>query len=302
MLPCVPALSMIAALAFASSVHAQILGVTYAGDAVSVAPGTGTVEFIGPTGVTLLNAAAQDSTGRIVAANKAGAQSPRIIEIDPETGIGSFLTFSLINDIRALAFDPDDDNRLLAVESVGSIRKNLWVLDLTKFAGEPGFKTLLGQLDLTGMAGLTFAPDGVLFGWSTSWGLVTIDLGIDGNGPPDVIDVNAEQDGTSDIQSIAYSPATGTLYGMNKGLFVIDPSTGAYEQVAHNDDFDVRGVEFVNPCPADVDMNGRLDIVDFVSLQNAFDDGSPIADCDENGTLDILDFICFQQLFAAGCS
>jgi len=54
-------------------------------------------------------------------------------------------------------------------------------------------------------------------------------------------------------------------------------------------------------CPADVNADGTLDILDFVAFQNAFVNADPIADCDENGTFDILDFVCYQDLFKAGC-
>ena len=296
-----PILAATLAAALAPTAGAQILGVTWDGDAVSVAPGTGEVTLIGPTGFEFLNAMARDANGRIVATNKAAGDPGQVIEIDPETGDGTVLTISLINDVRAIAFDPDDPNLLLAVEAFGGIRKKLWRVDLTKKAGVEGFKTLLGDLNLTGMAGLTYAPDGTLLGWSTAWGLVVVDLGPAGEGPPNVIDVNALQDGTSDIQTLAFSPSTGRLYGMHQGLYVIDPGTGDYEQIAHDEDVAVRGLEFVNACPADVDRSGTLDVLDFVAMQGAFVAGDPVADCDENGVLNVLDFVCFQALFVAGC-
>jgi hypothetical protein len=54
-------------------------------------------------------------------------------------------------------------------------------------------------------------------------------------------------------------------------------------------------------CPADVNADGNLDILDFVAFQLLFVDQDPAADCDDNASFNILDFVCFQQLFQAGC-
>jgi hypothetical protein len=55
------------------------------------------------------------------------------------------------------------------------------------------------------------------------------------------------------------------------------------------------------PCPADINADGSLNILDFVSLQLAWIANDPAADCDDNARFNILDFVCFQQLFQAGC-
>jgi hypothetical protein len=55
-------------------------------------------------------------------------------------------------------------------------------------------------------------------------------------------------------------------------------------------------------CPADLNADGALDILDFIAFQLAFQAGDMTADCDADGILtNPLDFICFQQLFLAGC-
>lgn len=54
-------------------------------------------------------------------------------------------------------------------------------------------------------------------------------------------------------------------------------------------------------CEADVNGDGKLNILDFLAFQNAFTSGDASADCDGNGALNILDFLCFQGLFAEGC-
>lgn len=58
---------------------------------------------------------------------------------------------------------------------------------------------------------------------------------------------------------------------------------------------------YIVECDADANMDGQLNILDFVAFQQAFVAGDESADCDGDGNLDVLDFVCFQQLFKAGC-
>ena len=57
-----------------------------------------------------------------------------------------------------------------------------------------------------------------------------------------------------------------------------------------------------NACPADLDGDGQLTIFDFLSFQNLFDAGDPLADFDGDGSLTLFDFLAFQNAFDAGCS
>jgi hypothetical protein len=54
-------------------------------------------------------------------------------------------------------------------------------------------------------------------------------------------------------------------------------------------------------CPADCDLSGTLNILDFVCFQSLFQSGDMGADVNQDGALSILDFVVFQQLFTAGC-
>jgi hypothetical protein len=54
-------------------------------------------------------------------------------------------------------------------------------------------------------------------------------------------------------------------------------------------------------CPADINADGNLNILDFVAFQLLWQADDPAADCDANAAFNILDFVCFQQLFQAGC-
>jgi hypothetical protein len=55
------------------------------------------------------------------------------------------------------------------------------------------------------------------------------------------------------------------------------------------------------PCVADCDLSGSLNILDFICFQTAFALEQPAADCDGNGQLDLQDFVCFQSAYALGC-
>jgi hypothetical protein len=58
----------------------------------------------------------------------------------------------------------------------------------------------------------------------------------------------------------------------------------------------------IEPCPADFNGDGVLNILDFVAFQLAFNDGDLAADFNGDGVLNVLDFVAFQQAFQAGCN
>ncbi|MEQ8317946.1 MAG: PQQ-dependent sugar dehydrogenase [Phycisphaerales bacterium] len=60
-------------------------------------------------------------------------------------------------------------------------------------------------------------------------------------------------------------------------------------------------IDGAEPCYADCDGSGSLDVFDFLCFQNAFDAGDPAADCDGSGGIDLFDFLCFQNAFDDGC-
>jgi hypothetical protein len=55
-------------------------------------------------------------------------------------------------------------------------------------------------------------------------------------------------------------------------------------------------------CRADLDGDGVLTFFDFLSFQNLFAAGDPLADFSPDGALDFFDFLAFQNAFVAGCS
>lgn len=73
---------------------------------------------------------------------------------------------------------------------------------------------------------------------------------------------------------------------------------------ADSEVFALNAISYVGPaCMSDADLNGDgvLDILDFLTFQIEWLMGDPVADCNEDGLLNVLDFVCFQNLFQAGC-
>jgi hypothetical protein len=62
-----------------------------------------------------------------------------------------------------------------------------------------------------------------------------------------------------------------------------------------------RATILVVPCRADFDLDGELNIFDFLAFQNAFVAGDPLADFDFDGELTLFDFLAFQNRFDRGC-
>ena len=55
-------------------------------------------------------------------------------------------------------------------------------------------------------------------------------------------------------------------------------------------------------CPADINADGKLNILDFVAFQLLWQGSDAAADCNGDGFFDTLDFVCFQELFQQGCN
>ena len=146
---------------------------------------------------------------------------------------------------------------------------------------------------------------------------------VDGDGHADLI-VGALYAGESDVgAAYAFSGATGELLRVwimpdqSPGLDLFGASVGGAGDVnadgfddviigAYKDDTMAHngGAAFVfslGCCPADVNGDGNLNVLDFVAFQLRWVEQDPSADCDANAEFDVLDFVCFQQLFVEGC-
>lgn len=115
-----------------------------------------------------------------------------------------------------------------------------------------------------------------------------------------------------DFTNVVIFLLAGQLYEGNQVVFKpLDVDTPAESSVMTRVKIETTGltqlviedeqVVFAGGCPADLNGDGALDILDFVTMQALFQAGDMAADLNGDGALTILDFIAFQALFLAGC-
>ena len=54
-------------------------------------------------------------------------------------------------------------------------------------------------------------------------------------------------------------------------------------------------------CPADMNSDGFVDVLDFVMFQQLWAGADARADCDGNAVFNVLDFVCYVDVFQSGC-
>jgi len=224
-----------------SSQEERIAGVTWDGWLIHVDPSTGVSVRVAQLGYTGIQALAKDSTGRMIGLGERPEGHHELFELDPYRGVATTFRIPYVNDVRGLAFSPDD--HLYAVNVQGDVTSKLYVFD----PAEPppdAHPTLIGRCESAdgvslSLFGLDFAPDGELYAWSTAYGLMRVD-------PLTALctNVNGLTDGTTEIQSIVFAD-DGRLYGLRDRLFAIDPSSGIYAPLTDGGFGDVRGAELL---------------------------------------------------------
>jgi hypothetical protein len=112
-------------------------------------------------------------------------------------------------------------------------------------------------------------------------------LDSDGDGVPNIIEILRPRVGPGN--QVGYSP--GLIGPEGKDQCVGGP-IGELPISKQNE----------SPCLADADLNGTLDIDDFIAFQTLFALADESADLNFDSVLNINDFIEFQTLFALGCS
>jgi len=216
---------------------------------------TGTGERVGlAVGFVGLNSLARNSSGDLISAGtrRTDRATPILVRIDPTTGFATQLaTLDLggPTSVYALAFSPSDVLYAITNRTPGATSPQ----DLFTIDPESGRGTLVGRTGRSFLAGLAFSPEGVLYGWDSRAGLVTIDLssGI-------AISASPGAGGTPDIQTLAFAP-NGDLFGARDALFAIDRSTGAFSLIGGGGYSDVRGMEFIGPAQVDIDIKPGSD-------------------------------------------
>ncbi|USN99515.1 MAG: hypothetical protein H6810_02235 [Phycisphaeraceae bacterium] len=118
-----------------------------------------------------------------------------------------------------------------------------------------------------------------------------IDAGDNAAVPPDDLDLDADGNTTEKIPL--------DVYGRDRrhdDPDVADTGNGNAPFV------DIGAVELqLRSCPADLDVNGILDLADITAFITGFTGLDPIADLDGNGIWDLADIVLFVGFFNAGC-
>ena len=209
----------------------ELIGITWDGEVVSIETPTGVTTLIGDTGDVSLDSLAIDAQQRLLT-NTVGPGHHGLQEISPFDG-SAVWAGNPCRGTDAMAFSPGSTNLLYIVDD----SDRLWLRDLNDEACAS--TQLIGVLTLRNVRGMTFDANGVLWGWSSSYGLITID-------PATAVCTNISGliDGSTDIQGIAFA-GNGWLYGAYDHLFVINTVTGEDVQVSTNPTgYSIRGIEF----------------------------------------------------------
>ena len=155
-----------------------------------------------------------------------GLNNSKFITIDPNDNFKVYLlSISLQNDVEALDIHPQTGVIYVASGKDTSKQGHLYQLN-----GQTGELTEIGATGFQEIDGLSFAPDGSLWGWASGDGLVTIDTQsgkatIVAKYPGEVEDLTWNSDGTilygvgnlsdgapdAGMKLIAYDTTTGSL-------------------------------------------------------------------------------------------
>lgn len=167
-------LLLLAPLAFISSASAQeikLLGL--GGDLWSVDVRNGALSFVGLTGqhTHFWNSMAMDSQGRLYGAYGRYFAPYAIYEIDPQTGLATFVVQTNFIGIRAMAFD---DNDVLYISNERDAPSSFSPTDLHTLNLSTGATTLIGDTGALVLHTMEFS-NGTLWGYAYDKGLIQID-------------------------------------------------------------------------------------------------------------------------------
>ena len=214
----------------------QFIGLAFGGDVFRIDTDGSGSSNIGNSGFGG-NSLAKDSTGELFTITGLPGGIRPLVKIDPETGSGSLSTqFDLSGSLisSALAFSPTDEVFTIArFDQISPPGDDLFKLDI-----ETGQQTYLGTtLGFSRIQGLDFSPEGILYGWDISEGLVIID-----SETGQTTDVNVAVGADVGIQSIVFTD-DGRLFGSEDALYEIDVETGETTFVGEGGYDDLRGIE-----------------------------------------------------------
>lgn len=232
-----------------SSAEADLIGITSNpfGRVVRINEQTGESRIIGNSGLASQEGLARNNAGTLYTTGirTDGSASFGLYTINPDTGASTLATpliFSSANlGITALAFSPS--GTLYAANLAGSL------LTINVTTSE---QTVIGSFGIGRvMQGLTFSPDGALYGHTalgeappgTPGGLVTVD-------PLTAAVTFVNPLATTQFNTLVFTP-DGTLYGGTvNGIARLDPRTGLVIPGSSRGGIgNVRGLEYVSAEP-----------------------------------------------------
>jgi len=226
---------MLVALFWTLPVRATLGGFGWTGTiyAIEESDGRGTA-IGGVPGSDNLNSGASDSAGTLYSVTRSGTtSSDQLVLFQPDGGADLGPTLERDIDARGIAFSSSDV--LYAIENGLLSTIDLLVTIDTATGAVSG----VGSTLTSNIQGLAFAPDGMLYGWDTTVGLMTLDPSTGR-----ATDVNPAVEGGFGIQALEFAP-DGTLYGGQDELFTIDVATGATTSVGSGEWSNVRGLAYV---------------------------------------------------------
>lgn len=226
-----------------ASASAQFVAVSYTGDVYVVDGSTGAASLSFSTGIqglqglTILDTGSD--TGRLLAVQRANPGQPRIWELDTVLLSARSVHYTALDNAMDIAVSPS--GLVYVVTLAGGVQCRLYTIDMSDPSGSPA--VLVGDVKTAGqwvpVIGMTFAPNGVLYGWATSHGLVTVDPLT-----AQAVDVDGMLGATNELQDLAWAP-DGYLYGGYSDWYRVDPATGTRTLLgALPAGSDVRGIEW----------------------------------------------------------
>lgn len=205
----------------------DLLGLTFAGDAIGLASRTGHGALIAATGQTGYNGSARVGDS-IYACAQVGSQPPLqyfLDRIDDATGQATRL-FSLSQDLRAMATSSSGVLYAVAQSSPSDT--------LVRVSVATGAISVVGPIGFGGVQGLT-ERNGDLYGWDLTAGLLQINTRT-GAG----VDVNPAVGTNGFILQFLTTMADGRIVGGNNSLYEVDPGTGVPDHLGAGQYNDLR--------------------------------------------------------------
>ncbi len=220
------------------------------------------------------------------------------ISEDGQTLVAIGRITGLVGRIYGLAYDPNTDTLFGINQTDGQLYElNTTTAQATPIGTAQGGR--VGSLAFDAATNTLYGARNPLFGQST---LVTINVA---TGEQAIIGPIGP--GVGGIDGLGFRPGDGMLYTLNDStgqLLRVDPANGLASVVGSvgtplSSTYGMACTE--EPCPADLNNDGILDVLDFFLFISLFDQNDPAVDFNNDSIIDVLDFFLFVSLFDAGC-